>query len=169
MLTINRRNLSLLALATFFSSCAAQRDSGQPPEHMELGDVSRAVIDNPQYPWFDSTYNAYEPQAEMLEDLNPQLDSVRFLVVFGTWCSDSRREVPRFFRIMDLLNVPKDHIALYGVDRSKKSPGIPQQFDITSVPTIIVLRDGTEIGRIVEAPKTRLEFDVMEILTARQH
>lgn len=169
MTTFTERYVSLLAIIFVLGSCSAQKQS-QQAERMALGEVGRSVIESPQYPWFDTTYGSYRPTADMLEDMNTQLDSVRFVVVFGTWCSDSRREVPRFFKLMDLLGFPQDRITLYGVDRSLHSPpGIPQQFTITKVPTIIVLRNGAEAGRIVEAPKTTLEFDLMEILVTVRH
>ncbi len=132
---------------------------------MELGPVDRIVLNSVQYAWFDSGYAAYEPSIEMLKDYRNALDSVDFFVVFGTWCKDSKREMPRFFKIMDELNFPSKRIELYGVDRSKAQPGtIPQQYHITNVPTIIVRTHGEELGRIVESPKATLEIDLLEIL-----
>ena len=146
------------------NSCSTQKASQKPQEHMELGWVDRSVVQSSQYPWFDTVYAAYQPITDMLEDVQTKLDSAQFLIVFGTWCPDSKREVPRFFKIADLLNIRKDHIQLFAVDRSKQHPeGIPQQYSITNVPTFIVLEHGQEVGRIVEKPKTKLEFDLLEI------
>lgn len=137
---------------------------------MELGWVDRSVLHAPQYPAFDTGYTAYKPALEMLNDVRTAFDSVRFLIVFGTWCSDSRREMPRFFKIIDSLHVPEERVQLYGVDRSKQYPeGIPQQYNIKKVPTIIVLDNGTEVGRIVESPKTTIEQDLFEIFLPLMH
>lgn len=149
----------------FFTGCATQRVSKRPGEHMELGWVERTVLQTPQYVWFDSGYAAYNPTLEMLEDIQTKLDSVQILVVFGTWCSDSKREVPRFFKIVDGLQIPRDHIKLYAVDRSKQYPeGIPQEYQIERVPTIILKRGDQELGRIEESPKMTLELDLLDIL-----
>ena len=170
MLVNTPRWIVPLIAATVLTTCSVQRKTEKQPEHMELGTTTRAAIETPQYPWFDTSYSVYQPKSEMLEDMDAQLDSLSFLVVFGTWCSDSKREVPRFFKILDRLKFPTDRITMYGVDRSIKSPqGIPQQFHITKVPTIVVLHGGTEIGRIIESPKTTLEFDLMEILSSIKH
>jgi hypothetical protein len=46
-----------------------------------------------------------------------------------------------------------------GVDRSKKTiQHLSEAFNILNVPTIIVLKDGKEIGRVVEYGKTGM-FD----------
>ena len=46
-------------------------------------------------------------------------------------------------------------ITLFGVNREKNSLGnIAKAFNITNVPTIIVMQDGKEVGRVVEYGKT---------------
>jgi hypothetical protein len=51
--------------------------------------------------------------------------------------------------------VPDDRISFFGVNRNKKSlAAIADAFNIINVPTIIVMRAGKEIGRIVEYGKT---------------
>lgn len=165
MLVPTRRWSYALNAMLFLFGCSSPHGSQKAQEQMELGWIERSTLHATQYAWFDTGYAAYNPSLEMLEDVHSTLDSTRFLVVFGTWCSDSKRELPRFFKIIDGLQVPKDHVQLFAVDRSKQQPeGIPQQYKITNVPTIIVLQRGTEVGRIVESPKTTLEDDLLEIL-----
>lgn len=155
----------ILLTAGCMRSREVQKTVGAIHELPLLGWVERSALQTSQYAWFDSGYAAYAPALDMLEDVQEKRDSIRLLIVFGTWCSDSRRELPRFFKILDGLNVPAEHVQLFGVDRTKKHPeGIPQQYDITLVPTIIVLHNGMEVGRIVESPKTTLELDLLEIL-----
>ena len=51
--------------------------------------------------------------------------------------------------------VPDSVISFFGVNRQKKSLGnIAEAFGITNVPTIIVMKDGKELGRVVEYGKT---------------
>ena len=165
---IRARYWSALILAAIMSGCASAPI--KPGEHMELGWIDRSVLHTPRYPEFDTGYVNYKPSLEMLNDLHPTLDSLRFIVVLGTWCSDSRREVPRFFRIIDSLHIPMEHIRLFAVDRTKQHPeGIPQQYHIEKIPTFIVFYQGAEAGRIVESPKTTLEMDLFEIVMPLQH
>ena len=105
------------------------------------------------------------------------MKNVRFVCVFGTWCSDSKREVPRFWRLLDDLGVPETALEMYAVGSSRftEDMGVPEDVlewsrdikawhDVTAVESIIVERGGREIGRIVESPAKSLEEDLLEIL-----
>ena len=64
----------------------------------------------------------------------------------GAWCSDSRREVPRFLKIADLAGMDATRIKLYGLDRTKKSSdGLTDRYGIERVPTFIFLRGDKEV------------------------
>jgi hypothetical protein len=43
-----------------------------------------------------------------------------------------------------------------------------EKFSVQRVPTTIVLRDGTELGRIVEYPEKSNEEDLLMILSRKQ-
>jgi thiol-disulfide isomerase/thioredoxin len=92
---------------------------------------------------------------------------VEVLVFYGPWCGDSRKWVPVFLRIAEKAGIPDGQVRYYAVDRSKKSgDGVAEKYVLEKVPTIIFLRGGTEIGRVVESPTTTLEGDIVSILVA---
>ena len=94
-------------------------------------------------------------------------DRLTFLVFSGTWCDDSQILIPKFYRILDEAQFPEKAVTLYGVDREKKSlHGEAEKNLITKSPTIIVYKDGKEIGRIVELVKKSIEVDIKEMLLA---
>ena len=85
----------------------------------------------------------------------------------GTWCSDSQREVPRFFKILDQLAFNFNNITLIGVNRAKQADNTEvNELNIELVPTIIFFIDGKEIGRIIESPEENLEKDMVKILSS---
>ena len=85
-------------------------------------------------------------------------------IVFGSWCSDSHREVPRFLQIMNLLNVSEDQITIIAVNRMKEFNKIDlREMDIKLVPTFIIYRDGKELGRIVERAEI-MELELLKIV-----
>jgi len=115
--------------------------------------------------WFNTEYNNYIPEFNDEEALIENLSDVKITVVMATWCSDSRREVPRFYKILDNLNYDVNkNLRLINVNRQKTT----DKLDITNlkielVPTIIFYRNGVELGRITETPVQSLEKD-MEVI-----
>ena len=135
-----------------------------------LGPLQQDVLHTAPYvDWYKAQYDNYTPDEGALEDLAPLLDGVRILIFLGTWCGDSKREVPRFMKILDQLGMPESQRDLIGVDKRpetyKTSPGGEHlKWAIRRVPTFIVIKDGREIGRIVERPQLNLERDLCDLL-----
>ncbi len=146
---------------------SAAKPSVRPMEHMEIGWTPRSVFRSPSYAvWFDSTYAAYGPDTGALNKLGRMQDSVALIIIYGTWCSDSRRELPRFWKIGDIVHFPVDRVTMIAVDRTMEIPnGIKAEYRITNVPTFIVQYRGLELGRITETPATTMEQDLVNILT----
>ncbi len=119
--------------------------------------------------WFDPEYEAYVPEPAVVASLAAPLQRTELLVFLGTWCADSQREVPRLYKVLDAVSYPVSQLRLIGVDdhpdRYNQSPGgETKQWGIEYVPTIIVLQDGKERGRIVEYPEDTLEKDLLRLL-----
>lgn len=154
------RSCVLLAcLICVFAGCHSVYQSDTPP-------VPVGPLDRDDLP---ETFLHGYPQPALLAPF-PDLirqgrPGVQVIVFMGTWCSDSKREVPRFLMIADSTGMKSDEYTLYGLDRKKTSPdGLEQQYHIEKVPTFIFLRGTKEIGRIVETPRTTLEGDIVSIL-----
>ncbi|MFQ6604163.1 MAG: TlpA family protein disulfide reductase [Fidelibacterota bacterium] len=115
--------------------------------------------------WYNKEFAEYEVDTFALRPVQEILGEIQIVLVFGTWCSDSRREVPRFLKILDSLEYPKNSLTLVAVDRDKiMDPESGYHFTIDRVPTIIFLMQGIELGRIVETPDESLEADMAAIL-----
>jgi thiol-disulfide isomerase/thioredoxin/copper chaperone CopZ len=134
------------------------------PERMIVGKTSQGNLFR-DYPVFWNPYRDYNPRKDVVEKISGIRGSHDILVFFGTWCKDSISEVPKILRALDAAGNKDLKLALYGVDRSKKEGlGMSEKFNIQRVPTTIVLRDGVELGRIVEYPEKSNEEDLLKIL-----
>lgn len=129
------------------------------------GEVTRSQIFNaPGYSWMNSGYPEYNPNDNAVQYLASAEDEVQYLVYFGTWCPDTQRELPKFFKIMDEARISKDNIQLYAVNEEKQgAPGISEN-NISYVPTFIVKMNGKEIGRVTENPEQTLEQDFADMI-----
>jgi thiol-disulfide isomerase/thioredoxin len=139
--------------------------SGLP---MLLGECTREAFKDTSFNWWwMSEYDLYNLDSAGLNQIKTGLKNVNVKIIMGTWCSDSRREVPRFFKILDAVNYPSDKVEIICVDEDKKAKGDELNgLKIELVPTIIFYKDGNELGRIIEAPEETLEKDMIKILTA---
>lgn len=90
------------------------------------------------------------------------------VVYLGTWCGDSKREVSRFFRALDVAGTVPFRIRYVGVDRAKQAPDLPDGLDLRFVPTFVVLRNGLEMGRLVESAPNGIEVDVGRLLRGEE-
>ena len=119
--------------------------------------------------WWNSEYNMYDVDSMDVEKLKVKLEDVDIKIVMGTWCSDSRIEVPHFYKILDEINYPEEKVTLINVNRDKQ--GLENEvegLDINFVPTFIFYKTGEEIGRIIEMPYETLEKDMLEIIYAKE-
>lgn len=82
-------------------------------------------------------------------------------VWFGTWCGDSRRAVPRMFAAFDAAGALPFAVELVAVDEQKTAP---PEVALRYVPTIIVVREGREVGRIVETAPEGVEVELLHLL-----
>jgi len=114
--------------------------------------------------WFNPFYASYRVDEDLVKELKPLLKDVDITLFMGTWCGDSKRETPRIYKIFDAVD-KSDDVELITVDRSKTTPqGLEEGKDIKRVPTLILSKDGKELGRIVEYPIESLEADMLKIL-----
>jgi thiol-disulfide isomerase/thioredoxin len=171
MLTFLCALLIFSAAGTDTGSCMQEdREKGQPEEKSEKAEKIILGMTCPEriIGFNEATkqnFETYEPSSEALAFLKGIDQPVTIEVFYGSWCSDSIREVPRFIKIMDLVKNKNLQITFIGVDRSKKQPAEKTEGkNIEFVPTFIVLRDGKEAGRIIESPKVSLEQDLADIL-----
>lgn len=158
------------------AALAGKPEEGEAAEHVWdfrdattwlLGNLSLTMLNNPPHSeWYTEGYAAYQPdQGVMAELMELDKDDLTITIVLGTWCPDSRREVPRFIKITDLWGFPQAKIKFIGVDINKVAPleDYPQ-LGIERVPTFIFYVNNVEKGRIIEVPVTSLEQDTKNIL-----
>ncbi|WP_029284367.1 thioredoxin family protein [Pedobacter sp. R20-19] len=119
---------------------------------------------------YEPLYAAYTPDAATMIELKKLVKKEKIKIVFGTWCGDSKVNVPNFLKIMDALHFKEKNIEFIAVDGNKKAEnGIIDGMDIKMVPTFIIYdQKGIELGRIIEGPKTTLEGDLLAIYKKKQ-
>ena len=151
----------LFCLILFASLSAAAQpcvEVSKTPEgkKMLVGFITRAMIfQDTAFREFAENGKWFTPQAADVDALKAKVDSVHFIVIFGTWCHDSQNLIPQFYKWIDAAEFPERRITIIAVDKQKKAQGnFSQAFGIKSTPTFIVMRNGLEAGRVIEYGKS---------------
>lgn len=161
------RQCLIIIVVVLAAGCGPAQETAR--EKMALGWMSRQMLDEPAYHFFDEAHDTSSIDTDIVNLLSTLNKEVDVLVFLGTWCSDSRREVPSFYRVVDAIGFPQDRIRLYGLDRTKKSAdGMTDRYAIERVPTFIFLKHEMEVGRITERPHTSIEADMLAIFAKAQ-
>lgn len=126
------------------------------------------LLKEPFSEWFTKNEAAYTVDVATTALLKDKLANKQFTIFMGTWCGDSKREVPRIYKVLQQSGVQQKQITLVTVNNSdsayKQSPGHEERgLHIHRVPTLIIWEGGVEKGRIVESPVTSWEKDLLAI------
>jgi hypothetical protein len=163
---------AMLPASTPVLNTEVKNESGQP---ILAGHCSPAALQKPNYKdWFDKSFSSYTIDSPIVRQLRPLLKGKSMEVFLGSWCGDSKREVPRMLKILVNAGLDTTKIALIFVDNSPKSYKQSPQHEekdknIHHVPTFIMYDGKKEIGRIIESPLASLEKDMLAILTGQSY
>lgn len=130
------------------SVCLSAMSFAESPVPDLLGEVTPAEILG--VPEFQKEYEAATP-AEDDNALNQALAEMELVVLFGSWCHDSQREVPRLLKLLSSTKVSVTYIA---VSRDKQEPMVAVgKHQLQFTPTLVAYQAGEEVARIVETPE----------------
>ncbi len=165
--------IALVAMLGFSTQTFAQKKvtnrviTSENGTKMLTGEFNREALEEADFKgWYNQEYDSYEVEKSKLRALKG-LRNYRIEVFIGTWCPDSRRELPRLYKILDDIKFSQNRLKVIGVNRQKKSfNGEEINKNIIRVPTIIVYNNKKEeVGRIVESPVSGyLEEDLAQIV-----
>jgi thiol-disulfide isomerase/thioredoxin len=154
--------------AYFFLSISLFAQNQEPKL---LGSVSEdALRKEPYASWFVKNYDDYHPNQDIIIQLkNYPLSIYTVKIFFGTWCGDTKREMPRFLKVLDQIGFSKKNITFIALDNDdknyKQSPAHEEKgMSIYRVPTFVFYEKGKEIARINELPVQSTERDLLQIL-----
>lgn len=146
---------------------------GEDGSQFLLGPITKSRLTEGQYGhWYNPQFEAYRVNQEALALIKKSIGEYDIILFLGTWCSDSQREVPGIFKILEEAGYPIDSVEIYAVDDreefKKTTPGGEAKArNIVRVPTLIFEKDGKEVNRIIELPVQTLEKDIAAILSGK--
>lgn len=174
------KTYTLFIVALLFSFAAYAQDINSEikiddDNPILLGIINKEGLTSENYKdWFSKNYQDYEVDQITIELLKSKLNGYHITLFMGTWCGDSKKEVPRFYKILEACGFPEDQLTAIALHRKsdmyKQSPNHYEAgLNIHRVPTFIFYKDKKEINRIVEHPVESLEKDILNIVTTNNY
>lgn len=163
-------SLSLILLAMNVGAQELNKKVEDQYKHKEvlLNQCSRdGLVTFPEFKAsYDAHYSAYTPDSLTLPAVKKALKGKKVTVVLGTWCGDSKMQVPNFLKVLDQAKVDDKTVDFIAVDGAKHAEnGLLDKLKIDRVPTFIFFdKKGNELARITEFPKETLEKDIVKLL-----
>jgi tetratricopeptide (TPR) repeat protein len=124
--------------------------------------------------WYDKNYNEYKVDSSVVPAIKPMLQNKTIEIFLGSWCGDSKREVPRMLKVLQAASFDTSNVKIIFVDNAlsvyKQSPQHEDKGkSIHHVPTFIVYEGNKEMNRIVETPIVSLEKDLLSIISNKEY
>ncbi|MDW8466200.1 MAG: thioredoxin family protein [Chloroherpetonaceae bacterium] len=172
--SISKSNKKWIVAALVLCGCAAAQNASPPSQSAESSKPANMVLGlcswedwQKEAKWDDYEAADYVPDSLAVRKIAAKAQSpdITFLLFGGSWCGDSRDGMPKIFKVLRAAGIAPERTAVYGVDRKKREEtGTAEKFQVKRVPTLIVLKAGQEIGRIVETPTISWERDLAALL-----
>ncbi|EDP72227.1 putative thioredoxin family protein [Flavobacteriales bacterium ALC-1] len=140
-----------------------------------LGKIDKNGLESENYTtWFTKNHEAYKPNTSITSDISLELKTYSITVFMGTWCGDSKREVPKLYKVLEACDFPMEQLTVVAVSRQadmyKQSPQHEEVgLNIHRVPTVIFYKNDKEVNRIVEHPVETFEEDIKNIITKNDY
>jgi len=116
----------------------------------------------------DASYQAndwYEPDKASVEKINAAAP-FELIILHAGWCKDCQYHMPVWNKICQDITNSGIKVTYSGVQREPRQDelGYCDKFNARKIPTFIAVRDGKELGRIVENPVASIEEDLAAML-----
>ena len=130
-----KNKLIILILFLFITTLHCAREQSSDETDNLIGFISDKVLFE-EFPSWEENKITYQPNITEVEKISSLAVPVEVIVFIGTWCPDSKREVPKFLKIMELANNSLITTQIYGIDEEKADEqGLVEKYDIQYVPT----------------------------------
>lgn len=170
------KSIIMAFLCLYLTTHNIAQQNTPTPDPVIYGTFNPQLLEQSSYDsWYKPGYEKYNANPETVKQLQQiKTKGLRIQVFLGTWCGDSKREIPHFIKLLHQIQFPLQQVQFIGLGGSdslyKQSPaGEEKGLGIFRVPTFVVYQHNTEIGRINEYPAISLEADLLAILSGQSY
>lgn len=116
-------------------------------------------------PGYTAASAEYKPDKKAIEAIQKEIRDTDILVFFATWSPASKHWIPQLMKTLEVASNPNLHAKYFGLSKDLQEPRYEVgRYHVTQAPTVVVEREGKELGRIEGKPKESMEKDLEKIL-----
>ena len=124
--------------------------------------------------WFIPNYNNSQIDSSYSIAISKAFKNKRMEIFAGTWCGESKADLPKMLKILKAANIDSTQIKLIFLNNTaaqyKQSPGHEEAGkNIVRTPTYIIYNAQKEMGRIIDSPVETFEKDLLKILRSEPY
>lgn len=172
---IIKSSLCILLAIYINDSCAQHTytiDTTSRGNKMLFGEVTPDDFQQaPFVDWYKENYTAHQIDETLVTDKSKkQLAKYDVTIYMGTWCGDSRKEVPAVVKYLEANDYDMSRLKIVALNQNKQARDRQEiGRNIHRVPAIIFSQDNKEKGRIVEHPVVSIEQDITDIISTKKY
>ena len=168
-----KNSIIVICIIAFCTACSVTKNQktnydvlDYQGKKMLKGIINRSLLEtDTAFAWFKEGMQYGKPDEAAVTAFQQNKGKFTMVVFGGTWCEDTQNLLPKFYRLVDKSGYPETSITLVAVDRQKTTTNnLHTTYSIVNVPTFIVLKEGKEVGRVVEYGKGDMVKELGEIV-----
>jgi thiol-disulfide isomerase/thioredoxin len=127
------------------------------------------LLTEPFSAWYIPNYNNAQIDSSSIAAISKAFKKKRIEIYAGTWCGESKADMPKMLKLLKAANVDSTQIKLIFLNNTaaqyKQSPQHEEAGkNIVRTPTYIIYNGSKEMGRIIDSPVESFEKDLLKIL-----
>lgn len=120
---------------------------------------------NPGYAWYQSEISTYDPSAAMVDSVKDNFDAAdQKICIFvrpSCGCRGTQRLFPRVMKTLLDANIDLSKVEVWSMRNPGDNTPYKSMLNLSSLPTIVVLKNSVESARIVDADFNEVNADTL--------
>ncbi len=150
--------LCVVALTLVACNTTTPEQSGQK---MSISDLEK----NPGYSWYQTEVATYTPNTAMVDSVRSNFDATEqkicIFVKPSCGCRGTQRLFPRVMKTLLDANIDMSKVEVWSMRSPSDNTPYKTTLALTSLPTIVVMRNGVEDARIIDADFNEVNADTL--------
>lgn len=152
--------LAIVALACALLGCSDSSTPDPAGQQLLISDLGQ----NPGYAWYQTEIGSYTPDPAMVDSVKSHFGTDEKVCIFvrpSCGCRGTQKLFPRVMKTLMDANVDLSKVEIWSMRNPSDNTPYDATFSLTSLPTIVVMRNGAEVSRIIDADFNEVNADTL--------